>query len=222
MLKCDLSGKQLQAQRRELTALIEKLAVYISEDCDSDSGSSISEASESEKLLDSTIKELRTYIGCLVNLTLSLGHPALDPVDAETENIEVALFEVPEAAEPWCRRITDKYTNVDIRLAERLGEANWHRYQRTSRKIEEASDGELIDQDEGDEREQSIFLSKELAISTATKSANTSVLTFDNQSSQISTAIVKSTVPSTVEYSFKKKNSRWSQEITDHKPLKLH
>ena len=53
---------------------------------------------QDEKSLDDTIRDLRTYIGCLVNLTLSLEHPVPDPVEEEAGNTSVVHPTVTEAA----------------------------------------------------------------------------------------------------------------------------
>ena len=76
-------------------------------------------------------------------------------------------------------------------------------YQRISKKLDEASDGELSDLDEGDEEEPSILVSKESGVSIVTKSAHTFDTVFDNLSkSQQSPSTVTSALPSTVEYNF--------------------
>ena len=202
-LNCDLNDEELQSQCRNLKALVEKLSAYLREDTESDTESSFSDDSDLEKSLDDTIRALQTYIGCLAKLTLSLEHPAPDPVDTEVEDLDSASFKVLEAVDHWCRMIMDKFKNIDIKLAERLGEANWLRYQRISRMLEEASDRELTDQDEGDELEQSAVLYEESTISTATKSTFMSSSIFDNQpKSQQSSANFTSTLPSAAEYAF--------------------
>lgn len=122
------------------------------------------------------LEELQTYVGCLKKLTLSLEHPAPDPVDAEIRTVLAIAFKVPKPAEPWCRRVTDKFQDIDIRLAERLGEANWHRFERVTKKLEEASDGEVSDGEsengELENKDPNIPLPQtESAISTATKSS---------------------------------------------------
>ena len=228
-LECDFNDERLRTQRGELKALLERLAAYMREDIESDTESSISDGSELEKSLDNTIRDLRSYIRCLTNLKVSLEHPAPAPVDKETENIDVAGFKVPEAAEYWCRMIMDKFKNIDIRLAERLEETNWLRYQRISRKLGDASDGELTDNDEVDEPKRDVLSFDESAISTVTKSTSTSSSIFDNQhKNQKSPANSTSALSSAIEYVFQDISKRSpkdneSQTIsTSFNSVKLH
>lgn len=178
------------------------------------------------------LEDLQTYVGCLTRLTLSLEHPAPDPVDAEAGTVSAINFTVPEAAELWCRRIIDKFQNVDIRLAERLGEANWHRFERVSKKLEEASDGEFSDEEVENEDFDAPVPKTESAISTATKSSFVYDSVFGTNSiGKKSTITTAFSLSSNVEGEFRPKELRdetasqatWTSVISDMEdPSKLH
>ena len=179
------------------------------------------------------LEDLQIFVGCLTKLTLSLEHPAPDPVDAEAGTVPAIIFKVPEPAELWCRRIIDKFQDVDIRLAERLGEANWLRFERVSKKLEEASDGEFSDEDV----EKGDFIAplpkSESAISTATKSSFVYDSVFGTNSvgekSTITTALTLSSSNFEGEFRPKKvvddnaSQATWTSAISDVDDLtKLH
>ena len=67
----------------------------------------------------------------------------------------MTAFEVSGPAEIWTRKVIDSFPNINIRLAERLGEANWQRYQRISQKLENAEpfDEESESEDDDDDSE---------------------------------------------------------------------
>lgn len=95
-----------------------------------DTDSNISGDTDLEFPLGSVLEDLQFYIGCLAKLTISLEHPAPDPIEAETEPVPAVIFNMARPAEIWCRKITDKFPDIEIRLAERLGEANCCRFER--------------------------------------------------------------------------------------------
>lgn len=119
-----------------------------------DTDSNISGDTDVEFSLASVLEDLQFYIGCLAKLTLSLEHPAPDPLEAETEPVPAVTFNVARPAEIWCRKIREKFPDIEIRLAERLGEANWYRFERINR-MGGASDRKLLEEAEESENEES-------------------------------------------------------------------
>ena len=85
--------------------------------------------------------------------------------DAEPEESEALVmeeFKVSGPAEIWSRRILDTHRNIDLTLAERLGEANWQRFQTISEGMDtiQDPDDESIDGEEDDLGDLPVFSQK--------------------------------------------------------------
>lgn len=142
-----------------------------------DTDSNASEDTDLEFSLGSVLQDLQFYVGCLTKLTISLEHPAPDPVKAETGPSQETISSVAGSAEVWCRKIAENFPDIEIRLAERLGEANWNRFERMMR-MREASDGGLSEETEESESKEFGMLEPQAksVISKITKSSFRSVL----------------------------------------------
>ncbi len=86
-----------------------------------------------------------------MDLRASLERPAPDAGLAEPDATVIGRFKVSGPAEIWTRKILDTNTKLDLTLAARLGSANWQRYQRVSKKME---DNEDVDRDSEEEEDQ--------------------------------------------------------------------
>ena len=143
-----MNDEKLKGQQREVLSLAEGIRETIDEDLGSSSGSdSDSGASINGEFLQDIILALRSRNNCLVDLTGSLDRPAPDPELAEPEiskNIDVV---VSTPGEMWTRRILDMFPSIDLKLASRLGEANWQRYQKVAERLGEAEPFEEAEED---------------------------------------------------------------------------
>ncbi|KAL3468894.1 hypothetical protein BJX99DRAFT_242539 [Aspergillus californicus] len=125
-----------------LSTLLEKCTVIISEtegsdtSSDSDTDSVCSSATEAHS---NQHGRLHCYISCLMELG-----PA---IERQISNIQFKLdqqtlpmpkvFSLSENAQPYARRIKDRFKDAQIVLVERLAEANWERSIRIRAQIEE-------------------------------------------------------------------------------------
>ncbi|KAH0559286.1 hypothetical protein GP486_004202 [Trichoglossum hirsutum] len=143
------SDAKLAAQRKEVEFLIGSLRGDSDDTPESLDGSDdSSDTNGSGDPLEEVIGELHTYIRSLVDLAPSLERPAPDANAKELEARPAVTSTLLGPAEIWCRRIIDRYEGIDIKLAERLGEANWRRFQRVTQWLENAG-GDDDDSDEG-------------------------------------------------------------------------
>ncbi|KAL2828863.1 hypothetical protein BJY01DRAFT_228203 [Aspergillus pseudoustus] len=129
---------------KDLSTLIEKAAVIVSENdtsdssTDSDTDSDCSSMSEAGKNLQG---RLHCYIGCLMELG-----PA---IERQIGNIQFKLeqqaipelnhFSLSENAQPFAVRIKDRFKDAKVPLVERLAEANWERSVRLMTHAEEGN-----------------------------------------------------------------------------------
>ena len=91
---------------------------------------------------------------CLIDLSGSLERPAADAHLEERQAInDKVAFEVSGPAEIWTRKVIDSYPKIDVTLAERLGEANWKRYQRVSAMANDAESSETNSESEDTDNE---------------------------------------------------------------------
>lgn len=107
-------------------------------------------------LLEEIIADLRSRNQCLTVLSGLLDGPAADVDIDERRATPILSFKISGTAEVWTREIIDSFPKIDVLLAERLGEANWQRYQRVSKKLNgtdysEDQSGSSSDDSEEDE-----------------------------------------------------------------------
>ncbi|KAF6234254.1 hypothetical protein HO173_007675 [Letharia columbiana] len=86
-------------------------------------------------LLEEIIADLRSRNQCLTDLSGLLDGPAADADLDERRATPIVSFKISGTAEVWTRKAIDSFPKIDVTLAERLGEANWQRYQRVSKKL---------------------------------------------------------------------------------------
>ena len=138
----------------ELRTLVEIVLESLDESASSDSDTD-SEKGDFRDLLQDIIEHLRSRNQCLIDLSASLDRPAADADFAESKPIKPTSFKISGPAEIWTRKVVDSFPNIAVTLAERLGEANWQRYQRVSKKLEamvpldtNSEEDEVSDEDE--------------------------------------------------------------------------
>ena len=151
---------ELASQSLELRSLIEVILESLDEATSSDSDTD-SETNDNEELLVEIISQLRARNRCLIDLSATLDRPAADADFAELEKSRPSSLNHPSSfnisgpAESWTRKVLDTFPSINITLAERLGEANWQRYQRVTKKLEAMvpldSDSDSTEYSENDE-----------------------------------------------------------------------
>lgn len=120
-----------------IEVILESLDEANSSDSDIDS-----ETNDDEDLLVEIISQLRARNRCLIDLSATLDRPAADAGFAELEKSgpsslnHRSSINISGPAESWTRKVLDNFPGINITLAERLGEANWQRYQRVTKKLE--------------------------------------------------------------------------------------
>ncbi|KAH0538687.1 hypothetical protein FGG08_004762 [Glutinoglossum americanum] len=82
--------------------------------------------------VEEALDDLRTYISCLMDLV-----PSLERLTCYTEStratgteLQTIGFKISAFANPYIMKIRDRFPKASVRLAERLGEANWQRHER--------------------------------------------------------------------------------------------
>jgi hypothetical protein len=91
---------------------------------------SFSDSDTSEGDFAEAMEEISSFTDCLMDLAPALEHPAIDMEFIE-ETSTVEAFQVSSTvAANYCRRIRDRFPHLDIRIVERLAEANQIRSER--------------------------------------------------------------------------------------------
>lgn len=82
--------------------------------------------------IEEVLEQVHRYVQCLMNLLPSIERSLCHIKKAEISHYGAALrtFQVSSPASIYIRNIRDRFALADSRLTERLGEANWQRYQR--------------------------------------------------------------------------------------------
>lgn len=115
-------------------------AQYAMKNLDDESDSDANSDSSSLMSIDNfedIVEDMKVYSESLMDLTPSLETPASDFVSVEqsTLTLEGDLIDVSEPARPFVLIIKDRFPSVDAGLIKKLGEANWQRRERLSRKL---------------------------------------------------------------------------------------
>lgn len=126
---------KLNRQRVDVQDLIDVIRQSLEDPASSDSDADYDYGEEGE-LFEDVIRDLQSRNRCLMDLSASLDRPAPDTDVFEKGAPVPAPFQVSGPAEIWTRKVLDTYQDINVTLAERLGEANWERYQRISKKLE--------------------------------------------------------------------------------------
>lgn len=76
----------------------------------------------------SIVEDIVLYISCLMNLLPTIESVLEIPLPQEQPLANTTPLQVSSFASPYIHQIRDKFKVCDIKLAERLGEANWQRH----------------------------------------------------------------------------------------------
>ena len=89
------------------------------------------------------VKDLQSYIMCLVDLGYTLEHRLLCIENGRLRSSEVVPvpFHVSDAAKVYVSLVRDKFKKAEMLLVERLGEANWQRHVNVRLQIDDVSNG---------------------------------------------------------------------------------
>jgi hypothetical protein len=145
-------GGKISKQASNLNILIEKAesmiveASYIRDnDSDQDSDSDASDYSISDILED-----ISSYINCLMELVPSMERTFSQVLSKsqEKQQLPTPSFQVSESARTYVQNIFDKFPRADVKLIERLGEANWKRHTSLQLQTEDVSNYTKADPDE--------------------------------------------------------------------------
>lgn len=94
-----------------------------------------SDSDSSEGDFAEGVEDISSFTDCLMDLAPALEHPALD-IEFKKAALNVVAFQVSSAmAANYCRKIQDRFPDLDIRIVERLGEANQNRSKRLRESI---------------------------------------------------------------------------------------
>jgi hypothetical protein len=105
-----------------------------------------SDSDVSESDFAEGIDDLAIYTDCLMDLAPALENPATDLNFKEQVDSKIETFRVSSAmAASYCRKIRDRFPNLDIILVERLGEANQTRSQRIQESLLANSEAQTKD-----------------------------------------------------------------------------
>jgi hypothetical protein len=89
-----------------------------------------SDSEGSEYDFSEGIDDISAYTDCLMDIGPALEHPAMD-VKLEEDTFKPETFQVSSTmAANYCRKIRDRFPSLDIKVVEKLGEANQRRSQR--------------------------------------------------------------------------------------------
>ena len=146
-------GGKIHKQASNLNILIEEADNMIvhagrirDDDSDHVSDSNASDCSRSDILGD-----IRSYTICLMELVPSMertfSHMLLEESQMK-QQVTTASSQVSESAQPYVQNIFDKFPGADIKLIERLGEANWKRHTSLQLQTEDVSNYTKADPDE--------------------------------------------------------------------------
>lgn len=96
----------------------------------------VTEASAFDEDFEEILDDLATFVDCLMDLTPALEHPATDQDFQSRQTRPTESFNVSSAlAANYCRKIRDRFADLDVKLLERLGEANALRTQRIQQRL---------------------------------------------------------------------------------------
>jgi hypothetical protein len=144
--------------RKDLKSLLEKAESLLNLQDDDKQLGLPPEEFEAEQLVTASarlLSRIYNYVTCLMDLTPTLQQVMEEKdvsLEISTGASDIATFHVSEAARQYVLRIVDKYKLADRSLVERLGEANWQRYRRIQRQIQNTREA-YDDDDDDDDRE---------------------------------------------------------------------
>ena len=111
--------------------LLETVEAVLDEEGDRRRSSfAFSDSDTSEQDFAEGVEDISSFTDCLMDLAPALEHPAIDMEVAEAPS-KMEAFQVSSVmAANYCRKIRDRFPDLDIRLVERLGDANESRSNR--------------------------------------------------------------------------------------------
>ncbi len=107
-------------------------------DDDYDCSSTEDEDDSSDQTKCAFVQDIHTYVSCLMDLLPTLERAMLVDEQAVLTTDEIPIpskFHVSEPAAFYVSFVLAKFQNIDLRLAQRLGEANWQRHVRVRTQI---------------------------------------------------------------------------------------
>ncbi|KAI9800180.1 MAG: hypothetical protein M1833_003507 [Piccolia ochrophora] len=123
---------KIRKQISDVGQLVEKAQCMIRSDDEDDSDDGNSVPVERDYAAADASKTIELNIRCLMQLNPTLEKiSALSPSaeDHDSSSSPVS-FQVSEPARPYVMKIYEKFPDADVKLVERLGEANWQRHSR--------------------------------------------------------------------------------------------
>lgn len=133
VIRSDKDIKAAILRHTSITVLLEESRYVISglqEDSDgNESDSDGSEYNHSNDSIQATAEDIKTYIQCLIDLSSSINCPAMDP-EYHDQIPTLPALEKRNAHDYYADLISAKFPQASPDLVDRLGKANWSRYQR--------------------------------------------------------------------------------------------
>lgn len=116
----------------DVKMLLETTQAVLDEECHQRRNSlAFSDSEYSEGDFAEGVDDISTFTDCLMDLAPALENPALDIEFKEESNSTMETFQVSSTmAANYCRKIRDRFPNLDIKMVQKLGEANQVRSQR--------------------------------------------------------------------------------------------
>lgn len=92
-------------------------------------------------------RDIRFLTVCLMELvpTLEQSLPCVGKPARSAFFVPPPAFRVSEPALTYVRNVFDKFPQADIKLTERLGEANWQRHVKVRNKIDQVANDDLVE-----------------------------------------------------------------------------
>lgn len=133
VIRSDKDIKAAILRHTSIAVLLEESRYVISglqEDSDgNESDSDDSEYNYPNDSIRATAEDIKTYIQCLVDLSSSINCPAMDP-EYRDQIPTLLTLEKRNAHDYYADLISNKFPQASPDLVDRLGKANWSRYQR--------------------------------------------------------------------------------------------
>ena len=144
---------KLEDSIQYLTLLSERANAIISgstseADSDSDDTEEECDAPDGRDKSEGTVgRDIRLLAQCLMDLvpTLEQSLPRVGKLARSALLAPPPAFRVSEPALTYVRNVYDKYPQADIKLTERLGEANWQRHVKVRNSINQVANDEAVE-----------------------------------------------------------------------------
>jgi hypothetical protein len=166
------SAERFHAEISELQRLIENAeAVVMEEGGNTRQYDAFSDSEISESDFAEGVGDLSTYTDCLMDLSPALENPATDVDFNEQAVSNIETFQVSSVmAVSYCHKIRDRFPDLDVRLVERLGEANQKRSQRIIENFSTETKAQTKDIPQLDDASEPIFSESRPDFTDTTKS----------------------------------------------------